>query len=70
MDTALVEETTTQAMPNFTTFVFGTAGIPNPAPTPPTVDTTPIPPASTDLNDHMSPDNTFASNRTTPLIYT
>eukprot|EP00957_Ditylum_brightwellii_P159398 12133617-Ditylum_brightwellii.AAC.1 len=70
MDTAPMEETTIQAMPDFTTFAFGAAGTPNPAPTPPNIATTTTPPDRTDLNDHLCPENTYDNNRTSLFNYT
>eukprot|EP00957_Ditylum_brightwellii_P154823 11783422-Ditylum_brightwellii.AAC.1 len=50
---------------DFTAFVFGT-NTPNPVVLPPP----PPQPATTDLNDHPRPENTYVNNRTTPSNYT
>eukprot|EP00957_Ditylum_brightwellii_P151195 11512770-Ditylum_brightwellii.AAC.2 len=71
-----VEDTTASQTHEFTAFVFGIAGAPNPTvppPSPPagtTTTTTTTQPARSDLNDHQHLESTYVNHRTNPPNYT
>ena len=65
------ESTTLSQTHDFTAFAFG-SNTPTPTVLPPSNPTPPplLPAATTDLNDHPRPTNSYVNNRTTPSNYT
>eukprot|EP00957_Ditylum_brightwellii_P116976 8922351-Ditylum_brightwellii.AAC.1 len=62
------DTTTAQSLPDFNSFAFGAAVMPNNSTATATL-TTP-PPASTLVNKYPCPENTYVNNRTIPSQYT